>query len=179
MFLCLAAVATAADDEGLSQMRVPFERGSATPPVISVFLDLDYGGIGRKQPHAVIACIWADGRAVWSRDRSRGGPPYFTGQIEPKRITEFIATLDSKGIFDRKVWYGVGVDSEHHDINILDGQRRVGFSGTGYYAKSSKLPERVTQVSEAFALFRQQLERILPRRGQQMNGFEYELRKIE
>ena len=77
------------------------------------------------------------------------------------------------------VWYGVGVDSEHHDINILDGQRRVGFSGTGYYAKSSNLHERVTQVSEAFALFRQQLERILPRRGQQMNGFEYELRKIE
>src|SRR5690242_18765199 len=93
LFLCLTTIAIAADDEGLSLMRVPFERGSQTPPAISVFLDLGYGGIGRKQPHAVIACIWTDGRAVWSRDRSRGGPPYFTARIEPKRITEFIAAL--------------------------------------------------------------------------------------
>lgn len=159
-------------------MRVPFERGSPTPPAVSVFLDLDYGGIGRKQPHAVIACIWPDGRAVWSRDRSRGGPPYFTARIEPKRLTEFIAALDAKGIFARKVWYGVGVDSEHHDINILDGQRRVALSATGYYSKSSKTPEHITEVRDAFAFIRQQLERLLPRKGQQLPSFDYELQKL-
>src|SRR6266511_3971069 len=111
IFFALSAVAHAADDQGLSLMRLPFERGSQTPPAVSVFYDLGYGGIGSKQPHAVIACIWPDGRAVWSRDRSRGGPPYFTGRIDPKRLTELIATLDSKGIFARKVWYSVGVDA--------------------------------------------------------------------
>jgi hypothetical protein len=180
LFLCLATFAVAADDEGLSLMRVPFERGSQTPPAVSVFLDLGYGGIGRKQPHAVIACIWPDGRAVWSRDRSRGGPPYFTARIDPKRLTEFIATLDSKGFFARKVWYSVGVDSEHHDINILDGQRRVAFSATGYYNKNSnKPPELITEVPDAFAYLRQQLERLLPRQGEQLPAFDYELRRLQ
>src|SRR6185436_14795307 len=117
-------------------MLVPFERGSKAPPAISVFYDLDYSGVGSKQPHAVIGCIWPDGRAVWSHDRTNGGPPYFTGRIEPKRLAEFIASLDAKGIFARKVWFRVGIDSPRHDINIFDGQRRVALSASGYYTKT-------------------------------------------
>ena len=127
----------------------------------------------------MIACIWPDGRAVWSRDRSKGGPPYFTGHIDPKQLTAFIAALDSKGIFARKVWYSVGVDASEHDINVLDGQRRVALAATGYYTKHSKTPERITEVADAFAFLRQQIERLLPRQGQQLRSFDYELRRLK
>lgn len=160
-------------------MRVPFERGSPIPPAVSVFYEVGYSGIGKKQTHGVIACIWPDGRAVWSHDRTKGGPPYFTSHIEPRRLIEFIASLDSKGIFDRKVWFGVGVDLPHHDINVFDGQRRVALSATGHYTKISKAPDRITKISDAIALFRQQLELLLPQKGQQLGTFDYELRLLQ
>jgi hypothetical protein len=81
LILCITRFTIAANDEGLSRRQVPFERGFKAPPAISVLYDLSYSGIGSKQPHAVIGCIWPDGRAVWSDDRTNGGPPYFTGLI--------------------------------------------------------------------------------------------------
>ncbi len=180
LFLCLTTFALADEDENLSYIRVPFERGVMAPPAVSVFYDLDYNGIGSKHPQAVIGCIWPDGRAVWSRDRTKGGPPYFTGHVEPKRLAEFVAALDAKGIFAHKVWYLVGVDAPHHDINIIDGQRRVALSATGWYtaAKSSKTPDHITEISDAVAFVRQQFERLLPRQGQKLSTFDYELRRI-
>jgi hypothetical protein len=171
--------ATAADDQGLSLMRVPFERGSSIPPTVSVFFDRGYGGIGSKRPHEVIACVWSDGRAVWSRDRTEGGPPYYSGRVDSKRLTEFIAKLDSKGIFARKVWYGVGVDASSHGINIIEGQRRVALASTGdYYSKKSDVPEQITKISDAVGFFRRELERLLPRQGEQLREFSYELRTL-
>lgn len=178
-FTMFTVFADAADDQGLSLMRLPFERGSQTPPAVSVFHDEGYGGIGMKQPQTVIACIWPDGRAVWSGKRSKGGPPYFTARIEPKRLQEFIAALDSKGIFARKVWYSVGVDCPEHDINIIDGQRRVALADTGCYTKREKIPATITEVPDAFAFLRQQVERLLPRQGQQLRSFDYELRRLK
>jgi hypothetical protein len=180
--MCLLGdAAIAADDEGLSLMRVPFERGSQTPPAVSVFFDRDYGGIGSKRPpHAVIACIWPDGRAVWSRDRTEGGPPYFTGRVDAAKLTEFISSLETKGIFARKVWYSVGVDASHHDINIIDGQRRVALETTGYYySKKSNVPPQITEIADAVGFVRSKLERLRPRQGEQLREFNYELRPIK
>jgi len=180
--MCLLGdAALAADDEGLSLMRVPFERGSQTPPAVSVFFDRDYGGIGSKHPpHAVIACIWPDGRAVWSRDRTEGGPPNFTGRVDTAKLTEFVTSLETKGIFSRKVWYSVGVDASHHDINIIDGQRRVALETTGYYySKKSNVPAQITEIADAVSFVRSRLERLLPRQGEQLREFNYELRPIK
>jgi hypothetical protein len=138
----LIVTSTQADDP--SSFPIPFERGSKKAPAVSVCYDPDYPAPGSKRSHGVIACVWSDGRTVWSGNRTNGGPPYFTGRIERKRLREFMAALDVKGIFDRKVWFSVGFDSPHHDINIINGKRRLAMSSTLDYLRAGKTPDRIT-----------------------------------
>jgi hypothetical protein len=175
---CAASVASTLAGDDPSLFRVPFERGSNSPPVVSVFYDLDYSGIGREQPETVITCIWADGRIVWSRDRTKGGAPYFTAHIAPKRLTKFLASLDAKCLFARKVSFMQAVDSPHHDINIIDGERRLVLVSSSDYVHASKTPNCITELSDAMPYVRQQLERLLPRQGVPMPNFNYDLRRV-
>ena len=166
-------------EESLSRVRVPFERGSNSAPSISVFLDLGMSGFGRKHPESVIACIWPDGRVLWSRDHNEGGPPYLSGRIDPKRLAAFIADLDSRGIFTRKLWFDLAVDASHHDVHIIDGSRRVAIrTSRDYYIKSGNLPERIADVSDASSAFRKGLEELLPRQGQRLSDVEFEFRPL-
>ena len=177
IYAAISLASTHADDDP-AWFRVPFERGSDSAPVVSVFYDLDYAGVGRKQPHAIITCIWADGHVVWSQDRTKGGAPYFTGRIEPKRLSEFIASLDSKGLFARKVWFSHGVDLPHHDINIFNEQRRLVLTSSSDYAPKDKFPDRITELSDAMPYVRQELERLLPERRTPLPKFDYDLRRL-
>ncbi|MEP6672383.1 MAG: hypothetical protein ABJF10_24675 [Chthoniobacter sp.] len=173
-----AGLTLAQDDEGLSSMRLPFERGSAVPPAVSVFYDLDYSGVGNQLPQRVIACIWPDGRAVWSGNRSEGGPPYFTGYVDPKRLREFMAIFDARGLFQRKVWFSQAVDAPHHDIHIIDGQRHVALCASAGYSMDIQTPFLIHKVEHALACFRQQLEQLLPREGKPLSTFDYELHRL-
>jgi hypothetical protein len=52
-----------------------------------------------KGPTLVMA-VWVDGSAVWSEDRSAGGPPYRSGRVDSKRLTSVIARIEADGYFD-------------------------------------------------------------------------------
>src|SRR5262249_15874534 len=47
----------------------------------------------------VILAIWPDGRVVWSEDRLRGGPPYFEGRVQPKRVNALLSQFEADGLF--------------------------------------------------------------------------------
>ncbi|MEW6305162.1 MAG: hypothetical protein AB1705_16930 [Verrucomicrobiota bacterium] len=178
LFLVCTTVTLAADDP--SSFEVPIERGSKSFPVISIYRDIGSWPIDDKQPQKVILCIWADGRAVWSQNRTNGGAPYVTAQIEPKRIAEVMRALDQKGLFERKVWFWHAIDSPFHEINILDGNRRVVLSASSMLYKSDqrKVPERITQVPDAIPFVRAQLESLLPPKGEPLLKFGYELKRV-
>ena len=159
--------------------RVPFERGSHLAPAVSVIYDPDYAGVVRNQPHGIITCLWPDGRVVWSQDRTNGGAPYFSGRIQPKRLSEFIASLDSKGLFAHKVWFSQGVDLPHHDMNIMKGQRRLVLVSSDDYVLKHTVPDRITQLSDAMPYVRQQLESLLPERRTPLPKFDYDLRRLD
>ena len=181
LFLSLTVFVGAAEseyDEGLSYMLLPFERGSREAPAISVFYDLDYSGVGKEQPRTVIACIWLDGRAVWSADRTYGGPPYFAARLGPEQVRKLIAIFDARGFFTRKVWFDRTLHVPHHDINIFNGSQRVALTSCDSYVTEIKTPFLITKTMDAMACFRQQLELVLPREGQRLDTFDYEIRRL-
>ena len=161
------------DDRGLAVLPVPFERGSRTPPAVSIYYNPNYAAVGSKLTAAVVVCIWPDGRAVWSRDHIQGGPPYFTGHIARKSLAIFFHALDAKGIFAHRYRYGGGSDAPEHDINIIDGRRRVGLVDMAFdYRGRTPLLE----IDDAYAFLLNRIEQLLPRRGRQLRTFDYETR---
>jgi hypothetical protein len=47
----------------------------------------------------VILVAWPDGHLVWSRDRLRGGPPYFERDGDPKTVTDMFSGFEEDGMF--------------------------------------------------------------------------------
>jgi hypothetical protein len=174
-FFALTMLAAAEDDRGLAVLPVPFERGFRTPPAISIFYNPNYAGVDGRLTTAVVVCIMPDGRAVWSRDHIKGGPPYFTGHIARKRLAKFFDALNGKGVFARRYWFLVAIDAPEHDINIIAGRRRIGLVASTFDF-DRKTPDRITDVDHAYAFVRHEIERLLPRKGRQLRAFHYQMR---
>jgi hypothetical protein len=79
---------------------------------------------------ALVLAVWPDGYAVWSKDRLRGGPPYFAGRVEPKRVTALLARFETDGLFDdRELTHArYGPDSAFLSVSVKAGKRAVTLS---------------------------------------------------
>jgi hypothetical protein len=102
--LCLAPLAIAAD--GPMKER-PI---SATAPVFALYTQ-DFGiGPAGRQREGLIFVAWDDGQVVWSENRTQGGAPYRTGQIEPARVRDALKAIESDGFFNhdslRRPYFG-------------------------------------------------------------------------
>src|SRR5262245_26905504 len=77
--------------------------------------------------HPLLLAMWPDGTAVWSTDRLKGGAPYRTGKVEPKRVTEFLKRVESDGLFaDKKSrWSHFGPDSRFTTILLKSGKDSI------------------------------------------------------
>src|SRR5687767_13791977 len=73
----------------------------------------------------LVLAIWPDGRAVWSADRVRGGPPYFEGRVEPKRVTALLDRFDREGLFADETLNRAhfGPDSQFNTVLVKSGKR--------------------------------------------------------
>jgi len=50
----------------------------------------------------VIAAVWSDGKAIWSRDWIHGGPPYLAGQIDEQALKGFATRIREAGLLGAK-----------------------------------------------------------------------------
>lgn len=48
----------------------------------------------------LIACVWNNGSAVWSKDQVEGGAPYYSAQLDPAQVKLMLEKLDAIGVFD-------------------------------------------------------------------------------
>src|SRR6266481_4561601 len=65
--------------------------------VVAVYWE-DWGHFASKGP-TIILLAWPDGHIIWSGDRLKGGAPYFTGDIDPKKVATLLARFDKDGLF--------------------------------------------------------------------------------
>ena len=72
---------------------------------------------GKRQ---LIVAVWDDGTIIWSKNRLEGGTPYFTGKVDPVKVTDLLTQMEKQGIFtdknlQRSHW---GPDSKFSEILI-------------------------------------------------------------
>jgi hypothetical protein len=117
--VALCAGVIAADDRKTAVRPI-----SEAETVIAVYRE-DWGLFSRG--NAIILVAWLDGKVVWSEDRLKGGAPYRTGHIDPKRVTALLARFEKEGLFaNEKLNRGhTGADSQHITVFIKSGKRQV------------------------------------------------------
>ena len=54
----------------------------------------------KKVSPDLIVAIWADGKAIWSRNRILGGAPYFSSTIPPKQVESVFSAISRNGYQD-------------------------------------------------------------------------------
>lgn len=104
---------------------------SESDAVVAVYRE-DWG-IGASAPPALIVASWSDGYIVWSKDRVRGGAPYFSHRIAPQRFKDLLADFDRDGLLkkegDAEVSLGqIDPHSEFTTIMVRSGAKRIAMS---------------------------------------------------
>jgi len=76
---------------------------------------------------AIILVIWPDGQVIWSTDRVNGGPPYFSGKVEPADVLVVLADVERDGLFadERLNDAHFGPDSGFTTLLVKWGKRQV------------------------------------------------------
>jgi hypothetical protein len=59
----------------------------------------DYSLAAASPSYAIISAIWPDGYVVWSGDRRRGGAPYYSGLVDPKKVAAVTAGFERDELF--------------------------------------------------------------------------------
>jgi hypothetical protein len=57
-------------------------------------------GLDASQGPQLLVGIWGDGTVIWSNEHVKGGPPYFTAQVNPEEVTATFKKLVDVGAFD-------------------------------------------------------------------------------
>jgi hypothetical protein len=93
--------------------------------VVAVYWD-DWGHFASKGP-TIILLAWPDGHIIWSGDRLKGGAPYFTGDIDPKKVATLLARFDKDGLFaDEKLSHlDRAIHSQFITVFIKSGKKKV------------------------------------------------------
>jgi hypothetical protein len=96
--------------------------------VLTVYRE-DWGRFSKGTP-AIILVAWANGHVVWSRDRLRGGPPYYERNVDPSAITAVLTRFQGDGLFaSAKLSRGnFGPDSEFTTILLRSGKKQLKMS---------------------------------------------------
>lgn len=161
---------------------------------------------GSKDFLCIIIVVWVDGRIIWSKDDARGGQPYFQNNIEPKKIREFLKSLEQDGVFcssqsDKSY---LGPDSDYIEIAIYDGTNRLyvgswhelfeknpnlvatntGISSMKYYGGISrqevldKQPDDYREFRRIWNIVREEAKTLIPEDGQQIEDAKFEIRRL-
>src|SRR6267378_4256032 len=77
---------------------VPTRAIERADSVLSIYPE-NWGLGARQRVPAIILAIWPDGQIVWSTDRVNGGPPYFSGKVDPADVVVVLADLERDGLF--------------------------------------------------------------------------------
>jgi hypothetical protein len=85
------------------------------------------GGLTSSGEPAIIFVAWPSGHMVWSRDRLKGGAPYRSGRVDPKKVTALLARFDKDGLFadDKLNRAHFGPDSQFITVLIKSGKKQV------------------------------------------------------
>jgi hypothetical protein len=78
---------------------VPVVRPITEAETVLAIMRHDFRLASTSPSFSVILVIWPDGHTVWSGDCRRGGPPYYSGQIEPQVVAALLARFDSEELF--------------------------------------------------------------------------------
>jgi len=86
----------------------------------------DWGHFASKGS-TIILLAWPDGHIIWSGDRLKGGAPYFTGDIDPKKVATLLARFDKDGLFaDEKLSHlDRAIHSQFITVFIKSGKKKV------------------------------------------------------
>ncbi len=93
--------------------------------VLAVYRE-DWGLASSGEP-TIIFVAWPDGTIVWSGDRLKGGAPYRTGHVNPKRVAALLARFEKIGLFDDKRlnYVNCGPDSQFTTVFIKSGKKQM------------------------------------------------------
>ena len=85
-----------------------FGRGADSAPAVAIFSRLTglprAGGESELRPRASMT-VWPDGRIIWARDQSRGGPPFLSARIEPQQVQALLDRFAREGVFDARSFH--------------------------------------------------------------------------
>lgn len=117
--LCIAAAVAA--DESPAPRKI-----DGAESVLAVYPE-DWGLRAHARVPAVIFAAWPDGHVIWSKDRIKGGAPYYAGHIEPERFTSLLSDLEHDGLFaDEKLNKArFGPDSLFTTLFVKSGKKHV------------------------------------------------------
>ena len=120
-FLVVVSAAAVCGAEPKTKVRPITEAES----VLAVYHD-DWG-LGSRGGPGIIFAAWPDGHVVWSDDHLKGGPPYRTGDVDPKKVTALLARFAKDGLFaDKKLnQSNFGPDSSFITVFVKSGKKQV------------------------------------------------------
>jgi hypothetical protein len=115
---CLAALSPGEPNQTLRPI-------SEADSVLAVYRE-DWGLASSGAP-AVLLVAWPDGHIVWSSDRLKGGPPYYTGSTSPKKVAALLARFEKDGLLaDEKLNDPqFGPDSQFTTLLIKRGKQQA------------------------------------------------------
>ena len=114
----------------LALLLPPVGRGADSAPAVAIFSRLSglprVGGEAELRPRASVT-VWPDGRIIWARDQSRGGPPFLSAHIAPQQVQALLDRFAREGVFDARSFQHAqyGPDSYVTTIWLQSGTRHT------------------------------------------------------
>jgi hypothetical protein len=123
-FFCLWHPRAFAADEEPAPRKI-----SAAESVLAIYPE-DWGLSSRTRFPAIILAIWPDGHIVWSKDRIKGGAPYYSGRVDREQVAGLLLRFERDGLFSDKKLNNpnFGEDSHFTTLFIKSGKRQVEMS---------------------------------------------------
>jgi hypothetical protein len=99
-----------------------------SPPAVAIFEE----SLGRAAPRSdpsprLQVAIWPDGQIIWANDQAKGGPPFLSARIEPRKVQALLDRFEREHVFDSKSfrhsWFGP--DSSFTTIWLQSGTRHT------------------------------------------------------
>jgi hypothetical protein len=78
--------------------KIPVIKDQEERPVVAIWRE-DWGLVAKDFGPFLITAIWADGKAIWSKDNIQGGAPYYQGKIDPKVLENTLRELELAEVF--------------------------------------------------------------------------------
>jgi hypothetical protein len=122
---CISSAALGAQLAGMAQAKPLVRPITQAATVLAIYRE-DWGLSSHGTP-GIILVAWADGHVVWSRDRLRGGPPYYERNVDPNTITTALSRFQRDGLFasGKLSRSNFGPDSKFTTILLRSGKKQL------------------------------------------------------